>query len=115
MTPYDAAAILLAGTAAGTINTVVGSGTLITFPTLVALGFPAVTLRDSMERPEALDAGTILMTGLEPEEVLRNVDVAVGGGSAPVPEGYDVPNTSTRTVNFILSTAGRHATWAGLR
>ena len=32
--------IFLAGTAAGTINTVVGSGSLITFPTLVALGYP---------------------------------------------------------------------------
>ncbi len=32
--------ILVAGTAAGTINTVVGSGSLITFPTLVALGYP---------------------------------------------------------------------------
>jgi uncharacterized protein len=37
------AAILLAGVAAGTINTVVGSGTLITFPTLLALGVPPVT------------------------------------------------------------------------
>ena len=33
-------AILLAGAGAGTINTVVGSGSLITFPTLVALGYP---------------------------------------------------------------------------
>lgn len=33
-------AILLAGTAAGAINTVVGSGSLVTFPTLVALGYP---------------------------------------------------------------------------
>ena len=31
------------------------------------LGFPAVTLRDSIERPEALDAGAIIMTGLDPE------------------------------------------------
>ena len=37
------AAILLAGVAAGTINTIVGSGTLITFPTLLALGVPPVT------------------------------------------------------------------------
>jgi uncharacterized membrane protein YfcA len=37
------AAVLLAGMAAGTINTVVGSGTLITFPTLLALGVPPVT------------------------------------------------------------------------
>ncbi|GAB2757870.1 sulfite exporter TauE/SafE family protein [Nocardioides salsibiostraticola] len=43
MTPFDVLAILLAGVAAGTINTVVGSGTLITFPTLLALGVPPVT------------------------------------------------------------------------
>ncbi|HVT71043.1 MAG TPA: TSUP family transporter, partial [Trebonia sp.] len=38
----QALAIFAAGLAAGTINTVVGSGTLITFPTLLALGYPAV-------------------------------------------------------------------------
>ena len=43
MTGVEIAAILLAGVAAGTINTVVGSGTLITFPTLLALGVPPVT------------------------------------------------------------------------
>ncbi len=40
---YEAAAILLAGVGAGTINAVVGSGTLITFPTLLAFGVPPVT------------------------------------------------------------------------
>jgi uncharacterized membrane protein YfcA len=39
----EAALIALAGVAAGTINTVVGSGTLITFPTLLAFGVPPVT------------------------------------------------------------------------
>ena len=43
MTLLEACAILLAGLAAGTINTVVGSGTLITFPTLLAFGVPPVT------------------------------------------------------------------------
>ena len=43
MTWFEAVAILLAGVAAGTINTVVGSGTLITFPTLLAFGVPPVT------------------------------------------------------------------------
>lgn len=43
MTGLEVGAILLAGVAAGTINTVVGSGTLITFPTLLALGVPPVT------------------------------------------------------------------------
>lgn len=39
----EAAAILLAGVGAGAINTIVGSGTLLTFPTLLALGVPPVT------------------------------------------------------------------------
>jgi uncharacterized membrane protein YfcA len=38
----DVIAIFVAGIAAGTINTIVGSGTLITFPTLLALGYPPV-------------------------------------------------------------------------
>ncbi|MFI5262442.1 MAG: sulfite exporter TauE/SafE family protein [Candidatus Limnocylindrales bacterium] len=39
MTPLEAGAILLAGLAAGTLNTIVGSGSLITFPTLLAFGY----------------------------------------------------------------------------
>jgi hypothetical protein len=39
MTPLEAAAIFSAGLAAGTINTIVGSGSLITFPTLLAFGY----------------------------------------------------------------------------
>ncbi len=43
MSAWEIVAILAAGMAAGTINTVVGSGTLITFPTLLAFGVPPVT------------------------------------------------------------------------
>jgi len=43
VSPFEIGAILLAGVAAGTINTVVGSGTLITFPTLLAFGISPVT------------------------------------------------------------------------
>jgi len=42
MTTLHAVTIFVAGIGAGTINTVVGSGTLITFPVLVALGYPPV-------------------------------------------------------------------------
>ncbi|HEU4671367.1 MAG TPA: sulfite exporter TauE/SafE family protein [Candidatus Limnocylindrales bacterium] len=42
MAPLEIVAILAAGLAAGTINTIVGSGSLITFPTLLALGYPPV-------------------------------------------------------------------------
>ncbi len=43
MSALEVVAILLAGLAAGTINTIVGSGTLVTFPTLLAFGVPPVT------------------------------------------------------------------------
>ena len=43
MSPLDVLAIIAAGMAAGTINTIVGSGTLVTFPTLLFLGYPPLT------------------------------------------------------------------------
>jgi uncharacterized membrane protein YfcA len=43
MEPLEALAILAAGVGAGAINAVVGSGTLITFPVLIALGYPPLT------------------------------------------------------------------------
>ena len=49
--------IALAGMAAGAINAVVGSGTLVTFPTLVALGFPPVTA--TMSNAVGLVAGSV--------------------------------------------------------
>jgi uncharacterized membrane protein YfcA len=42
VTPLQAGAVFLAGVGAGTINTVVGSGTLITFPVLLSVGYPPV-------------------------------------------------------------------------
>lgn len=81
------------------------------------LGFPAVTLRDSIERPEALDTGSIMMTGLDPDDVERAVRVALDDGpvASSMPSGYEIGDTSNRVVRFILSTAGRHHQWAGIR
>lgn len=82
------------------------------------LGFPAVTLRESIERPEALDAGAIIMTGLDCDDVIRAVEEAVSNGydlGKSVPRGYDVGNTSLRSVRFIMSTASRLLGWAGIR
>jgi uncharacterized membrane protein YfcA len=42
LSPLDAVAVVVAGVLAGGINTVVGSGTLITFPVLLAIGYPPV-------------------------------------------------------------------------
>jgi len=95
------------------------SGTIAEESTL--LGFPAVTLRDSIERPEALDTGGIIMTGLDVHDVVAAVGVALSSGHdrrGPghlTPDDYLIDNTSERVVNFILSTAGRHHDWAGIR
>ncbi|WP_246956589.1 UDP-N-acetylglucosamine 2-epimerase (non-hydrolyzing) [Brachybacterium sp. Marseille-Q7125] len=79
------------------------------------LGFPAVTLRDSIERPEALDTGAILMTGLDPRNVLEAVQVATSRSAVDVPADYRIENTSERAVNFILSTYRRYGQWTGRR
>ena len=80
------------------------------------LGFPAVTLRDSIERPEALDAGTIIMTGLNPQSVIEGVAAVMAEGSkGSMPAGYEIGDTSARAVRFILSTHGQHHQWAGIR
>ena len=79
------------------------------------LGFPAVTLRDSIERPEALDTGATIMTGLDPANVLLGISCAAGSQPATLPTDYAIANCSERAVNFIVSTYSRHAAWAGLR
>lgn len=85
------------------------------------MGFPAVTLRDSIERPEALDTGAIIMTGLHAADMVTAVRVAMDSGyqrdgvSDITPEDYLIDNCSQRSVNFILSTAHRHHQWAGIR
>ncbi len=94
------------------------SGTIAEESTI--LGFAAITLRDSIERPEALDTGGIVMTGLDAHDVAEAVRVAmlarlVHGVSEITPNDYLIENTSSRAVNFILSTARRHKMWAGLR
>lgn len=95
------------------------SGTIAEESTI--LGFPAITLRDAIERPEALDTGGILMTGLHADDVVAAVKVAMDrprkarGVSESTPDDYLVANTSERAVNFILSTARRHRAWSGLR
>ncbi|MUL42450.1 sulfite exporter TauE/SafE family protein [Streptomonospora sp. PA3] len=60
MSPWEALAILLAGIGAGGINAVVGSGTLLTFPVLLAFGYPPVTA--SISNSIGLAPGTITGT-----------------------------------------------------
>ncbi|WP_345801890.1 UDP-N-acetylglucosamine 2-epimerase (non-hydrolyzing) [Microbacterium sp. AZCO] len=76
------------------------------------LGFPAVSLREAIERPEAIDTGVTITTGVEPARVLEGVEAAVqqfhAEGAAATPVEYEISDTSRRVVNFIRSTALSH-------
>ncbi|GAA1913609.1 non-hydrolyzing UDP-N-acetylglucosamine 2-epimerase [Nocardioides hwasunensis] len=81
------------------------------------LDFPAVTLRDSIERPEALDSASILMTGLDSTNVVEAVRFAVSDTdrASRVPDDYRIGDCSRRAVGFILSTHARYESWLGIR
>lgn len=82
------------------------------------LGFPAVTMRTSMERPEAMDSGHIVMTGLDPDTILQSVRFVTESQDhdrrQPIAEEYDVRNTSHRVVKLILGTAKLGHLWDGI-
>lgn len=83
------------------------------------LGFPAVTLRESIERPESLDTGSIVMSGINPAGVIEAVRLVTSqraeGDPLVAAAEYRITNCSQRVVNFIVSTASRHHAWAGIR
>ena len=79
------------------------------------LGFPALTIRNSMERPEALESGSIIMSGIEKDQVLDSLDaLEIGGLSKHIPNAYQIEDVSKRVTNFIISTVHQHKFWNGL-
>lgn len=79
------------------------------------LGFRAVSVRNSIERPEALDSGSITLSGLEFESLRVLIEMAITlPGPGDLPQGYEVADFSNRVLKFVLSTAMQHKTWKGL-
>ena len=89
------------------------SGTLpeeSSFFTSVGHPFPAVCIRTSTERPEALDKGCFVLSGIDTKGLLQSVDIAVslirdGLPGIPVPDYVD-ENVSTKVVRIIQSYTG---------
>jgi len=89
------------------------SGTLpeeSSFFTSIGRSFPAVCIRTSTERPEALDKGCFILAGINEHDLLQAVDVAVemvrnGDNGIPVPT-YTDENVSTKIVKLIQSYTG---------
>ena len=89
------------------------SGTLpeeSSFFTSVGHPFPAVCIRTSTERPEALDKGDFIIAGIDQKSLLQAVDIAVnlnkdGYHGIPVPD-YTDENVSTKVIKIIQSYTG---------
>ena len=89
------------------------SGTLpeeSSFFTSIGKSFPAICIRTSTERPEALDKACFILAGIDEKSLLQAVDVAVemSGNSdigIPVPD-YIEENVSTKVVKLIQSYTG---------
>ena len=89
------------------------SGTLpeeSSFFTSVGHPFPAVCIRTSTERPEALDKGCFILAGIDEGSLLQAVDTAVelvksGDAGLPVPD-YTDENVSDKVVRLIQSYTG---------
>ena len=80
------------------------------------MGFSAVTLRDSMERPEALEAGSIIMTGLNPGNLVQSLEQELSlDRPMPSPEGYESPAFSIKVLRFLISTCSLVGEWKGIR
>jgi UDP-N-acetyl-L-fucosamine synthase len=82
------------------------------------LQFPAVTIRNALERPEAMDTGSIIVTGLRTDIIVASVALAIedfdSGAIPPVPGDYQITNSSQRVLRLILGTAKLNARWHGL-
>lgn len=83
------------------------------------LDFPAITMRDFIERPESQDTGAIIASGLKSSDVLDAVGIALelhtSRKESTVPADYSIPDTSRRVLTFIRSTAHAHFQRTGIR
>jgi len=84
------------------------------------LSFPAISLRQSMERPEAQDAGTIILTGFEPDVVINSIQIAVNefkkiSKYQKIAEDYTIENTSWRVLKLISGNTKLSNIWNAIK
>ena len=83
------------------------------------LNFPAITIRNSMERPEAIDTGTIILTGFDHKTIMNSIEVTidefVNRKSKDIPDEYKISDTSWRVLKIIIGTAKLSNKWEGIK
>lgn len=69
------------------------------------LKFPAITIRNNHERPEGMDAGTLIMSGLESENVLNCLEIIINQGSDSIEDIQEYKNSSVsdKILKIVLS------------
>jgi UDP-N-acetylglucosamine 2-epimerase (non-hydrolysing) len=72
------------------------------------LNFPAITIRQAHERPEGMDEGTLIMSGLKKDRILQSIDIVVSQSSkekrvTKIVSDYNVDNFSLKVVRAIIS------------
>lgn len=82
------------------------------------LNFPAISLRQSMERPEAQDTGSIILTGFDPDIILNSISLVINEKKErkkfSVPEDYQIEDTSWRVVKLIMGNCKLSNRWNGI-
>lgn len=83
------------------------------------LNFPAISIRNSMERPEAQDAGTIILTGFNIRVVMNSIKLVLKefeltGGYRKIADEYMIENTSWRVVKLISGNTKLSNLWDGI-
>jgi len=82
------------------------------------LNFPAITIRNSMERPEAIDTGTIILTGFDHKTIMNSIEVTidefVNRKNKDIPDEYKISDTSWRVLKIIIGTAKLSNKWWGI-
>lgn len=72
------------------------------------MNFPAITIRQAHERPEGMDEGTLIMSGLKRDRILQSIDIVVSQSSeemrvTKIVNDYNVDNFSLKVVRVIIS------------
>lgn len=67
------------------------------------LKFPAITIRQAHERPEGMDEGTLIMSGLEKNRIIESIKIVTELDQAEIVKDYNVNNVSNKVLKIILS------------
>lgn len=71
------------------------------------MGFPAITVRQAHERPEGMDEGTLIMSGVDSKDILDSIKIVTSQETKPhIVNDYDVDHVGSKVVKIIMSYTG---------